>query len=329
MKMLSTLIVLIANPLFLLMMFLILIVMVSMSKKLSSEDALKTENDLGFDDSEMSEISVEDVIDCSVFTKEKELPTNNLISKHSVEYARKLEKGKLFEEKAVGFPKIHIVSNQVFVKSGLDKNETKPLKSLGSEDNKVVCQDFFWSGPINNSHETKGLSELTSWKVKGKYVSELLNSDSARFNVASTSGTKSLSEKSISNISKSKTSKSNILKSAEELIAKKRLMNARYKKNLKERKRFWREQNAIPFQPKQASKPKAKIVTKQVQPVVQKPKEIILKPILKPVTPKVIKIVFKPKIISKVPLPKPVVQPQAPTVFKSKVVQPKPILSQK
>jgi len=51
----------------------------SMSKKLSSEEALKIENDSEFHESEMSEISVEDVIDCSICSQEKEISTNKLI----------------------------------------------------------------------------------------------------------------------------------------------------------------------------------------------------------------------------------------------------------
>jgi len=269
-----------------------------MSKKLSSEEALKTENDSEFDESEMSEISVEDVIDCSVFTKEKEIPTNKLISEHSVEYARLSNEGNVFEEKVIVFPKIKSVPNQVFVKFGHDKTKTEHLTSIVSEDNEVVCEAFFWSGPIDNSHETKGLSEMTSWKVKGQYVSEPLNYNLSRNNNVSSNGTQNL------DFPKNHVRMSNIPKSAEELIAKKRLINARYKKNLKKRKRFWRSQNEIPIQPKQASmKPISKRVPKQVQPYFQKPKQDFSKSI--PKVTQVISKVFKPKVIAQTPISKP------------------------
>jgi len=123
----------------------------------------------------------------------------------------------------------------VFVKSGLDKIETQNLTSIVSEDNQVVCEAFFWSGPIDNSYKTKGLSEMTSGKVKGQYVSEPLNYDLSRNDNVSSSGTKVVLETQKPNFPKKNVSKYNVPKSAEELIAKKRLMNARYKKNLKER----------------------------------------------------------------------------------------------
>jgi len=106
---------------------------------------------------------------------------------------------------------------------------------------------------------------MTSWKVKGKYVSEPLNFDMSHNDHTSTSG----KNKSL------KSQKPIFHKSAEELIAKKRLMNARYKKNLKERKRFWKNKEAIqnlsskpiliPFKQQQAfSKPISKPTSKPI-----------------------------------------------------------------
>ena len=68
--------------------------------------------------------------------------------------------------KAKVFLKVQTIHNQVFINNGLDKNQTSELTSLVDDDNADGCDEFFWSGPIDNFDETKGLSEMTSWKPK-------------------------------------------------------------------------------------------------------------------------------------------------------------------
>ena len=89
---------------------------------------------------------------------------------------------------------------------------------------------------------------MTSRKTKRKYVTELLNRVNFCYDKASPSGTKDIpsetsSEQANMPIQKEK-SKSNIHKSATELIEKNLQLNARYRKNLKERKCFWKNKNS-------------------------------------------------------------------------------------
>ena len=81
--------------------------------------------------------------------------------------------------------------NQVFSTQGLDKNQTVKLTSLVDDDNKDGCDEHFWSVPIDNADETKGLSEKTSWRVKGRHVAEPLNNRSS-YTKGSPSGTKNV-----------------------------------------------------------------------------------------------------------------------------------------
>ncbi|KAI3523775.1 hypothetical protein L1887_02171 [Cichorium endivia] len=131
-------------------------------KKLNSENSLDVENISEFDESEMSEISVEDEIDCSVFTQDNEEPKKKLILENSIEFVRIVEnKGShVLKEKATFFPKVKTDPNQVFEKTGLDENDTST--SLVNNDNANGCDEFLWSEPIDNAAETKGLSEMPS-----------------------------------------------------------------------------------------------------------------------------------------------------------------------
>ena len=80
------------------------------------------------------------------------------------------------EERKLWIQKLELeLPNQVFVKTGLNINDTPELTSLVDNDNVNGSDKFFWSKPIDNVDKTKGLSKLTSWKTKGKYVSERLN----------------------------------------------------------------------------------------------------------------------------------------------------------
>ncbi|KAI3723670.1 hypothetical protein L2E82_35425 [Cichorium intybus] len=131
-----------------------------------------------FDESEMSEISVEDEIDCSVFTKENEEPKKRLISENSIEFVRIVEnKGSnVLNEQATVFHKVKTVPNQLFVETGLDIKHTSELTVLVNNDSADGCDALFWSEPVDNEDEMKGLSEMTStWKSKGKYISKPLN----------------------------------------------------------------------------------------------------------------------------------------------------------
>jgi len=113
--------------------------------KLRSEEALKSEILSEHDESEMSEISVEDEIDCSVFTNEKEKKSTKLISENSVEFVRILKNKdkKILKEKATVFPKVKTVPTQFFVQSGLEKYDTHELTSMVLKDNSEVCDSYF------------------------------------------------------------------------------------------------------------------------------------------------------------------------------------------
>lgn len=165
----------------------------SSNSKLTIEHKMNVENTSEFDeDSEMSEISVEDEVECSEFMKsENEKP---LISKNSVEYAHlSRDKSKKLKEKAVVYQKVQTVPNQVYAVTGVTGKQTVELKILIDKDNAEGCDNYFWFAPIDNADETVGLSEHTSWRVKGRYVVEPINKPS-NFDKPSTSGTKDIPE---------------------------------------------------------------------------------------------------------------------------------------
>ena len=136
----------------------------SLNAKLMTEHKMNIESTYEFDDeSEMSEISVEDVIDCLEFMRSKTDTKKLLISEKSVEYARLLDnKLKKLKEKAVVYQKVQTVPNQVYVVKGVFERQTAELKILVDQNNAGGCDDFFWSAPIDNADETVGLSEQTS-----------------------------------------------------------------------------------------------------------------------------------------------------------------------
>ena len=72
----------------------------------------------------MSDISVEDEIDCSNFVQNDDTPKKQLISENSVKCVRICEnKGsKVLKEKATIFTKVQTIRNQATF--GLNKNET-------------------------------------------------------------------------------------------------------------------------------------------------------------------------------------------------------------
>ncbi|KAI3700055.1 hypothetical protein L2E82_44670 [Cichorium intybus] len=115
---------------------------------------------------------------------------HSLNSKLNSEDILNTENGsQALNEQATVFPKIQTVPNQVFIKQGLNSKDVIELKVLVDNDNSDDCDAFFWSAPIDNLDETKGLSEMTSWKSRGKYISGSLNRKDS-FSQPGTSGTK-------------------------------------------------------------------------------------------------------------------------------------------
>ena len=141
----------------------------------------------------MSEISVEDEVDCSKFMKNETENEKPLISENSVEFARlsKEQKPKL-KEKAMVYQKVRTVPNQVYVVTRVTQRQTAELRILVDKDNAEGCDDYFWAAPIDNANETVGLSEQTTWRVKGRYIADTINTPSG-FDKPSTSRTKRIS----------------------------------------------------------------------------------------------------------------------------------------
>ena len=108
------------------------------------------------------------------------------------------------------------------------------------DDNKYGCDKFFWYAPIDNVDETKGLSEMTSWKTKSRYVAKPLKRVNLSYEKGSTIGTKNVPSDTSSVRTETPTRKpkprASIHKSSEQFVAQKCQRNAGYKKNLKESK---------------------------------------------------------------------------------------------
>ncbi|KAI3510079.1 hypothetical protein L1887_25606 [Cichorium endivia] len=209
----------------------------SLCKKFNSEYTHTCENIFEFDESEMSEISVEDKIDCSAFVTKQTEPKKNIISENSVAFARIVEnKGsQVLNEQATVFPNVKTVPNQLFVKPRLNLKDTLELKVLVDNNNSDGCDAFFWSEPIDNADEMKSLSEMTSWSSRGKYISGSLNRKDS-FSQPGTSGTKPILNAPFVPHNSMPTILSNvprIHKSPEELIARRRQMNAWEKGRIK------------------------------------------------------------------------------------------------
>ena len=85
----------------------------SLNAKLSSETKINVENTSEFDeDDDMSEIYVEDEVECSEFVKTKPKPTENLIFENSIEFARLSQnKSKVMKEKVVVYQKVQTTTN--------------------------------------------------------------------------------------------------------------------------------------------------------------------------------------------------------------------------
>lgn len=108
----------------------------SVCTKLSSKKSFDTENVSKFDESNMSEISVEDEMDCSTFVQNEDVPKKELIFENSVEYVCIVENNgsDVLKPKSTVFLKVQTVPNRVFVKTGLGKNHTSKLTSLVHDD---------------------------------------------------------------------------------------------------------------------------------------------------------------------------------------------------
>nr|KAJ0211572.1 hypothetical protein LSAT_V11C400222650 [Lactuca sativa] len=142
----------------------------------------------------MSEISVEDEVDCSKFMKHETENEKPLISEKSFEFARlsKEQKPKL-KEKALVYQKVQTVPNQVYAVTGVTQRQMAKLRIIVDKDNAEGCEDYFWSAPIDNADETVGVSDKTTWRVKGRYLLEPINKPSI-FDIPSSSGTKDVPE---------------------------------------------------------------------------------------------------------------------------------------
>lgn len=116
--------------------------------------------DSDFDDIVMSEIFVQDEVDCSSFSKPIYEPKRNLIFEDSIEFENFVHNDSFenLKEKVVVFPKARSTANQVFVTKGLDKSDTKHLTSIVKINNEIPRENRFWSKPIDYSDETIGLS---------------------------------------------------------------------------------------------------------------------------------------------------------------------------
>ena len=90
----------------------------SLSAKLSLENKLNVESTSEFDeDSDMSEISVHDEVDCSEFVKNEPQPAKALISENLVEFARiSQNKPKNFKRKSNSFSKGTNYAQSCFLK---------------------------------------------------------------------------------------------------------------------------------------------------------------------------------------------------------------------
>lgn len=99
----------------------------SLSTKLSSDNKLNAENTFEFDeDSDMSEISVVDEVDCSKFIKNELFTAKVLISEDSVEFSQiSKTKPEVLKAKAIVFLKSKLSPTMFLQQKDLTK--TKPL----------------------------------------------------------------------------------------------------------------------------------------------------------------------------------------------------------
>lgn len=133
-------------------------------------------NDSEFDESEMSEISVVEEINCSSFAKHVE-EQKKWFFEESIGFEQSFENGGVtnLKENVVVFPKSKCTPNQVFVTKGLHKSDNDDLTSIVQIHNDFSSENHFWSRTIDNSDETIGLSTNTSWRVKYRYMPGNLN----------------------------------------------------------------------------------------------------------------------------------------------------------
>ncbi|XP_052627139.1 uncharacterized protein LOC128133664 [Lactuca sativa] len=128
-------------------------------------------NELIKKDDDMSEISIEDEVECSEFFKSESKTNKNLISENSVEFTRSTkDKTKVLKAKAVVYQKVKTTPNQVYIVQGVTQQKTAELTTLVEEDSADGCNDFLWLASIDNADETEGLSQKISWRVKAYRV---------------------------------------------------------------------------------------------------------------------------------------------------------------
>lgn len=132
-----------------------------MINKLNSDESCIIKSEYENDESDLSEIYVEDEIDCSSFVTFDDKPKSNLNYEDSFDFEQFIVNDciKILKEKAFVFPKVQSTPNQVFLTKGLDKSSTNDLTSMVKNDNNASCEYRFWYEPIDNNEETIGFSE--------------------------------------------------------------------------------------------------------------------------------------------------------------------------
>lgn len=114
---------------------------------------------------------------------------------------------KILKEKVVEYQKVQTTSNQVYTVTEVTQQQTTELTTIVNDDNADGCEEHFCSALIDNVDETVGLSEKTSWRVKGRYVAEPLIKP-MYFDVPSMSGTKKVPREPVKATSKTSSLKS-------------------------------------------------------------------------------------------------------------------------
>lgn len=123
-----------------------------MCRKLKAEKNHNCEVDSDFEESEMSEISIEDEVDYSFVISDDKL-NGILILKiqFNLNNLLKMKVLEIWKKRLLIFPKVQTTPNQVFVIKGRDQLDTNDLSSIVKTNIDVSCKNNFWSKPIDNS----------------------------------------------------------------------------------------------------------------------------------------------------------------------------------
>lgn len=123
-----------------------------MSKIESRKKNHNCEVDSDFEESEMSEISIEDEVDYSFVISDDKL--NGILFlkiQFNLNNLLKMKVLEIWKKRLLIFPKVQTTPNQVFVIKGLDQLDTNDLSSIVKTNIDVSCKNNFWSKPIDNS----------------------------------------------------------------------------------------------------------------------------------------------------------------------------------